>query len=496
LNRVSESQWAEIRDLVAARLGLQFALERGGDLARGLAAAAEEFGLAPGDCVRSLLSAPLTQTQLEVLASHLTIGETYFFRDTALFSVLEKTVLPRLIQERRGRQQRLRIWTAASCTGEEPYSIAMLLHQLLPDLPDWHVTITATDVNSRFLRKASAGIYRKWSFRNAPPGLTERYFDLTSDGSYAIRAHIKKLVTFSHLNLVEDTYPSLVNETNAMDLIFCRNMLMYFTPKQIEKVVTNLHHALVDGGLLVVAPSEASQTVFRQFMTVNFPGVILYRRDAARAATDAPSLDDIVYVPAPGRRELDRRRARASVAAVKPLALPQQNVCDDASAAAALARDLFDAGRFADAARTLESVQAPPERQPEEFSLLARSLANEGRLAEALDCCERWIDVDKLNPAAHYLRATVLVEHGDSSGARASLRTALFLSPDFVLAHFTLANIARVEGNTAESEKHFDNTLRLLAKSDPESIIPESDGLTAGRLSETIAATAQLAGAA
>ena len=474
MSGVSENQWRQITDLVAARLGLHFAPARRDDLGRGLAAAAAELGFQDlTACVNRLLSAPLKKSQLEVLASHLTIGETYFFRETPLFDLLAKQILPQLIQERRGRERRLRIWSAASCTGEEPYSLAILLHELLPDIDDWRVTITATDINLRFLSKARAGIYREWSFRNAPPDLRERYFDRTADGSYAIRPEIRKLVTFSPLNLVEDVYPSLVNETNAMDLIFCRNVLMYFTPPQITSVVRRLRHALVEGGRLIVSPSETSQAVFHEFATVSCPGVVLYQKSSARAfAVGAESPLSLETV-------LTRAVRRASEAA-------------GAGPQGAVAQELYDHGRFAEAARTLASVGARAEPQSKDFSLLARSLANEGRLSDALECCERWIDLDKLDAAAHYLRATVLLEQGNGTAARASLRTALFLRPEFVLAHFALGNLARGDGNKAERDKHFGNALRLLRAHDAESLLPESDGLTAGRLAQTIAATVEV----
>src|SRR3990172_1428696 len=157
----------------------------------------------------------------------------------------------------------------------------MLLHQAIPDLADWHVTILATDINARFIRKAVAGSYGEWSFRDAPIGFKEGYFSRTDDGHYAIRPEIKKLVTFEHVNLVEDVYPSLATNTNAMDVIFCRNVLMYFTPEQTRKVIGNLHHALMEGGWLAVSPSEASQALFMQFVTLNCPGVILYQKGDA-----------------------------------------------------------------------------------------------------------------------------------------------------------------------------------------------------------------------
>ena len=226
-SRDDETQWARLSGLIAEQMGLHFPHERLVDLQRGLAGAAEDFGFDDiAACADWLLSTPLNKAQLQVLATHLTIGETYFFRDKKSFDVLASSVFPALIHARRGRERRLRLWSAACCSGEEAYSLAILLHQVLPDLADWHVTILATDINPVFLRKAVAGSYGEWSFRDTAAGFKERYFTRTEDRRYTIRPEIQKLVTFEHVNLVEDVYPSLATDTNARDIIFCRNVLM------------------------------------------------------------------------------------------------------------------------------------------------------------------------------------------------------------------------------------------------------------------------------
>src|ERR1700677_3592051 len=174
---VPDALWRRVSEFIAQHTGLDFRDERRLDLQRGLAAAATEFGLADAaGCAEWLLSASLTRPQFHVFASHLTIGETYFFREKKAFDALAEHVLPELIRRRRGRNQRLRLWSAACSTGEEPYSLAILVRQLLPDWRDWSVTILATDINERSLQRAAAGIYGEWSFRESAAGVKERYF--------------------------------------------------------------------------------------------------------------------------------------------------------------------------------------------------------------------------------------------------------------------------------------------------------------------------------
>jgi chemotaxis protein methyltransferase CheR len=491
---VREAQWLQLSNLIAERMGLHFPRERWDDLQRGLAGAAQEFGFADaGACVSWLMSAPPTQAQIEVLASHLTVGETYFYRDTKTLEALAQNILPDLIRARRGREQRLRFWSAACCSGEEPYSLAILLHRLLPDMADWRVTITATDINPRFLHKAVAGKYGEWSFRNAPPWLKARYFDRTADGRYTIVPEIGKMVTFAHLNLVEDVYPSLATDTNAMDIIFCRNVMMYFTPPQRNKLLGKLHHALVDGGWLAVSPSETSHTLFPQFVPVNFPGAIFYQKSDARPSTEqrptpAPC-SAIAAVFAPAIEPPSPSTPAVLSAKTRPLAPANRPAAAESEATAAVAAELlYQQNRYAEAADTMVASLTRHAPDREAFSLLARALANQGKLADALTWCERWIDADKIDPAGHYLRAVVLLEQGDPQQARVCLQRALYLDPDFVLAHFALGNLARSRGKSGESNKHFDNTLKLLRAYRSDDLLPESDGLTAGRLTETLTA--------
>jgi chemotaxis protein methyltransferase CheR len=307
-------------------------------------------------------------------------------------------------------------------------------------------------------------------------------------------------VNFAHLNLVEDVYPSLATDTNAMDLIFCRNALMYFTPSHVRKVVRNLHHALSEGGWLAVSPSEASHALFPQFVTVNFPGVILYQRSSAKLRAKqtwvpAPLGDAAKFVapaietpspwapPGPVARPMEPAPA-------PPLEQPAQ--AETRPAPRAVAERLYGQGRYAEAADTLVASFARHALDPQAFSLLARALANQGELTDALAWCDRWIAADKLDPAAHYLRAVVLLERGEPGQARSSLQRALYLQPDFVLAHFALGNLARGRGKSEEADKHFANALHLLARYQPNDLLPESDGLTAGRLTETITAVTDM----
>jgi chemotaxis protein methyltransferase CheR len=491
-------------EFVASTLGLHFPTERYGDLRRGFLHAAQEFGFGDAyDCARWLLSQAAHPARTQVLAKHLTVGETYFFRDRPVLDALANEILPPLLQARRGRDQRLRLWSAACCTGEEAYTLAILLHRLLPDLQDWQVTVTATDVNAGFLQKATAASYGEWSFRDAPDWLKPGYFQRGADGSYTVIPEIRKMVDFGCLNLVDGAGAWNDLNTGAMDVIFCRNALMYFTGPQMAKVIGRLHDRLVPGGWLAVSPSEASKALFSRFSAVYLPDTILFRRsdglvclppqDLQVAATRAAPAYSPMRTEPEGRPAVQGRPCPAAGKAAGDDPVPGLRSAPDAAPAfnsRAAAEALFRRGAYREAADLLLAAGADHVRDPAALSLLARSLANQGRLADALLWCDRWLAEDKLDAAGHYLRAVVLIEQGEVAQARDSLRRVIYLDGDFVLAHFALGNLARGRGNDTESRTHFANTRRLLCRYQANELLPQSDGLTAGRFAQALQALA------
>ena len=456
-----------------------------------------------------LTTASLTADQVQTLAWHLTIGETYFLRGTQAFDVLEHEILPELLAARRNDERQLRLWSAGCAGGEEPYSLAISVTRLLPNPQGWTTTILATDINTRALQKASNGVYGSWSFRDTPGWLRPQFFDKTSSGDWAIRPEIKRQVAFSYLNLAADPYPSLATNTNAMDIIFCRNVLMYFRPDTMRRVVERLHDALRDGGYLFVAPSEASHEFFPQFERVASRGEILYRKvGAGHAAGDGHRA---------GARPGERRPH-----SVEPVIAPRANAGVPVAPGAPDTARRTPAWRPAaePAEQSRGPRRSPPPRPPgpprapgpsparlqpavEEreaaasgaaapLAAAARRAANEGRLREALASCEEAIAADKLSAGYRYLYATILAELDQEDDAVKALNSTVYLDPGFVLAHFLYGNIARRRARAGEAESHFRTTLALLEELSPDCVLPESGGMTAGKLAEIVKSVIEL----
>ena len=447
---IPEPLLGQLSDFVADRLGLSFPPDRWADLERGILSAAPEFDFtSTGEFTRWLLSSTLSRSQIEILASHLTVGETYFYRDSKAFKALEERILPELIRAREKSEKRLRIWSAGCCTGEEAYTIAIVVNRVIPVLSEWNLTILATDINPRFLRKASKGLYGEWAFRGCPAWMRDGYFTRMGDGLSRLSPDIMGMVHFAYVNLAEDTYPSLVNGTNAMDIIFCRNVLMYFTWDRMRRVANNFHQALLDGGWLFVSPSEASQVLFRNLIMETGDGTILYRKEDGWSRP--------VEVP-------------PEVEAPAPVEAPSW-------------------GAMPESTRETPLPPAPQPKVEEPMALLARAYANQGKLAEAREWCGKAIVLDRLDPGLHYLRAMILQEQGQVDEAVVSLNRALYLDQNFALAHFSLGNLARMKGNQKDAVRHFKVALSILGAYTRDEIVPGSEGITAARLREIVEST-------
>jgi chemotaxis protein methyltransferase CheR len=499
MTAIPECQLSRISALVAERMGLHFPKERWPNLERGIKSALPEFELENAESfLEWLLSSTPQRSQIEILAKHLTIGETYFFRDKQLFRALETQILPELIRLRRKSGRYLRIWSAGCSSGEEPYSLAILLSRMIPDIADWNITILATDINTRLLRKGREGVYGQWSFRDIEPGVQEVYFH-SRGKRFELHSRIRKMVTFSYLNLVEDTYPSLVNNSNALDIILCRNVLMYLVPEAMEKVVQKFHRSLSAGGCLIVNPTESSEHISSRFSTVRVSGTIVYRKGERQRA--GQSIHATITTPEP------TSRPAVNTVAAMPEVIPstrvetvQQRVAhevpvesraskvDDENRKGIYREALkhYEEGFYRKAAEKAEELISRNPSDADCLGLLARIYANSGKLDKALESCEKAIAVEKLHAGNHYLMATILQELGRTDDAVVSFKTTLYLDTGFTLAYVALGNISRKVGRHKESIKYFENALSLLSSRRPEDILPESEGINAERLMEII----------
>lgn len=204
----------------------------------------------------------------------LTTNETYFFRESFQLKAFTDEIIPEIIKIKGSKGNRsLRIWSAGCSTGEEPYTIAMLLSSI-PELKGWNIEIIGTDISQRVLQHARRAVYGKASFRTTEDHYLRSFFIPQEDG-YKVNDSIRKLVTISHLNLFDT---GRMNMLGKMDIIFCRNVIIYFDRAAKKRVVESFHNALYDGGFLLLGHSESLMNVTTLFTLRHFKNDMIYQK--------------------------------------------------------------------------------------------------------------------------------------------------------------------------------------------------------------------------
>lgn len=473
-------------EMIEARLGLRFPPERAREYARGLQAAALELGEATLADLADRLEAG-DPAVLAALAERLTVGETYFFREKRTLDLFAGDILPLIASARRQAGERtLRLLCAGCCTGEEPYTLAIILRSRLPDADGWRTLIEGEDVNDRFLARARCGEYGPWSFRETPEAIKTRWFLPAEGGRLAVRPELRGLVRFTRRNLVD---PVPAGGPVELDAIFCRNVLMYFAPDRVESVLRGLAARLGDGGWFFAGLSETSLVQASGVFEMQWrDGLAVFRKRSPTASRPAPAWPRTPPPPPPSGSD----RPGSTPADVSPEPRPAAPGRDLTEA-----RRLIETGRREEAAERLAALIDLPLPAPwlgEALALLAGVLANQGRLDEAARTCRQALDQNRLDVSRHVLLATIEQERGDLAEASAALGRALFLAPEDALGHFTLGLLQARQGLAQAAERSLRRAGRLLRALPPDEPIGGRDGMTAGRL--TVVVDSLLAGSA
>lgn len=418
--------------------GLAFPEHRRGEIEESIQRAALASGT--GDLADYLIRIEADPRLREELAASVTVGETYFMRDLEQFAVLRDVVLPELIA---AHGLDLRIWSAGCSTGEEPYSLAIVLAEMGAHL-NW--PITATDINRTVLERATLASYGEWSFRGVDPALRTRYF--VPDGKrFRVRDELRQLVRFDWLNLATPDYPSLWSGIAGMHLIVCRNVLIYFTPRAVGSVAGRLHASLANDGWLMLGASDPPLADQAPLESRDIRGRLLYRRRPEHVGRSAPATVgfDAAPTPTPERRRTPRVRPGREDAELQP---------NDVLKIRALA----DAGHHRAAAElaTAASARAP------------------------------------LNAELQYLLAAICLERGQNEEAAAIARRALDLDPTLAVAAIVLGNALRRSGQLRSAGAAYRSASVALARMPKDKRVPLGDGEAAGGLLRTVEALISL----
>lgn len=218
------------------------------------------------------------QSEKKYFYEAITINETFFFRNQPQLDALAQTILPEIILQKQTQgKNKIRIWSAASSSGEEAYSVAMIFQDLIkPRYPNFELEVIGTDINAAVVETANQAIYRDYSIRNTPPYYLKKYFKVTTHGTYEVIPEIKKMASFKVMNLYDDAAMKMMYN---FDVIFCANVLIYFDVASKIKVVSHLYNSLNKGGYLFIGYSETLHGISKAFKLVSFPNTVGYKKE-------------------------------------------------------------------------------------------------------------------------------------------------------------------------------------------------------------------------
>ncbi len=393
------------------------------------------------------------------LEAEITIGETFFFRYAEQFAALRDTILPEIV-ERKHPERRLRIWSAGCATGAEPYSLAILVRELLgEDLSGWRVGIVGTDINESFLDTARRARFGKWALRSLPREERLRYFVPLEQEQWQLRPEFRSLVRFDKhnlLSLLDGTSPLQFTE---FDLILCRNVLIYFHPETVNRVVAALRDRLLDDGWMLLGHAEPNPSFSSMMQAVTLPGTVAYRNrpgePQARVGASAPSLAR----PAPVTLPNPPPRGPARPVQHRPPRRPE------APRAAPVAEP------------AIRRTEAPPSRLAD-----IRRRADAGDLAGAETALREALLREPLNAAVHLYHGLVSQALGRPAEAEKAFRRCLYVDKSFAMAHYHLGLLLLATGRAAPGRRALANAARLADALPDDRPMPEADGLTAGDL--------------
>lgn len=489
----TDPAFARVADLAHLLAGLVFPPNRQPSAEAGMRRAMTALRISDPDALLDAAQHP--GDARDVILAELTVGESYFFRDAAQLELIGREILPDRVREYDASRP-LRVWSAGCASGEEPYTIAIMLREMGWPHP---ARIVATDVAIPRLAAARRGRYTRWALRGVSDARVSRWF--TQTGSHYDLDHaVRDTVEFRVLNLVTDDYSSVQPGETEYDLVLCRNVMIYFDLPTVARIAERLLDSLAPDGWLVLGASDPPLAHLVPCEVVMTSTGIAYRRPGRSGASrqrlvygvSAPESAVEKYAPvvldlAPAEvMRVPVLEPRRDEPAAPPVGTQEPFAYDEIRRAYAQADYPAAESMATLALATAEGL--PAERQHARRSdlplwiLYIRSVANQGRLHEAGELCARAIETHPLDAELHYLHATLLAEAGWHADAAIAARRSIYLDRKFVMGHLLLGDALTRTGDRSGARLAFENVIGLLADSEPTTPIAAADGVPASRL--------------
>lgn len=444
--------------------------------------------------------------ELKKIISDITIGETYFFRNLPQLDILRAEIIPKIVNRKRvlGVNE-IKVWSAGCSSGEEVYTLAIILMEEVPGAPLWNISILGTDINRNYLENAKKGLYTsRRTFKHMPPEYFDKYFTRYGK-SYIVNDQIKKMARFEQHNLVKDDYnlPEMVD----LDIVFCRNVTIYFNIETTKTVINKIYNTLSDQGYLFIGHSETLWQINNKFVTLDFPHAFIYQKDLSRQkdmkkeapymtipdlnlenisiskkmslstiATDAKSTE----IPDVSVMETGTKKPVEDIGSIE---LPHQTA-DDFYNLQIIDKKYhhatmdFEKKNYDDALQKFSEIIGKDERYILAYFGRATIFANQGKYDEAIEELNKITRFDNLFLEAYYLLGVLYDKKQDIEKAIEMFEKVVYIDHTVALAYFHLGNLCRYKGNNKKALIQFNNIKNILANVDENEIVKFSEGMT------------------
>jgi chemotaxis protein methyltransferase CheR len=437
--------FARLKELVIQRTGHFYYQDKDDSLWDRVSRRMRDKGILDLEQYLLLLADP-DAAEWSALEAEITIGETYFFRYTEQFTALARTILPSII-ERNAETRRIRIWSAGCATGAEPYSVAILLWRLLgDDIDNWRISILGTDINDKFLEQARKGQFGQWALRAVSDEERDQLFTPVDHQSWQLQRRFRSKVRFERHNLMTLVEGQSPLEFADFDLIMCRNVLIYFDPATIPKLIEAFRDRLVEAGWLLLGHAEPNPAFAAILQAIALPGTAAYRN---MPPEPEPFRAEPVHQPP---MVVPALPPTPVVAPAKPRRLPLPPPV---------------------AAPQLR----PDDRQLDEIIAEVQSLSDLGNLEAGLQACAEAIRHHPTEPRLYFYEGLIRRARAEDARSEDCLKKALFLDRNYIMAHYHLGLIQLHRGNQAGGRRHLANAARLSLALAGETDLVDGDGI-------------------
>ena len=488
---LSDAEFKIFSEYIEKKSGIYLDESKKGSLEISLILRMQNKGLKEYDkYYKYLLYGSHSTEEFKELLNLVTINETQFYRYPAQFNAFKNEILPSILRNKLlTNNKNLKIWSAGCSSGEEAYTIAMILRETIADLNSVDIEIFATDISKKVLSAAETGIYAPRTLRLLTPQQVSDYFTKLPNNKFKVNNNIGRMVKFSYLNLAE--FSTTLFAGGFFDVIFCRNVMIYFKTATIKRMLEYFYKCLSNGGHFFVGHSESLFHYSSDFKPLTFRNAFIYKKDKGAAKKKEKPLPPKKEKPVTSYKpatkvsyKLEQKKkatAKATAGAgqagqaskkIEVKTYAKHIDSQDEKELYNRAQNYFLHAKLEECQEVVNELRKKNPQSAEACVLQARILSERNNLAKAKEQLDQAKNLDPLLPESYFFSALILSREGKIEAAIAELKKALFLDKDFAPARYQLANLYRIRGQIKEAIREYSNAIDDLGNEKSKKMMP------------------------